>query len=158
MSVPKETFRVFFPDIALLPRKPYSLHDEAILVPTAVNVLLQGEFLSPFINSGRMTRNPAGPNNPMAFPCYDLKGDYNIQYSKKPTFLMGGRWQAMTWVFDRTPGVIASLGQPLAADLQLFEGGNRSVLTAAAGTDAICAYVLELPGSSTAGMKILSAY
>ncbi len=158
MSLPKELFRVFFPDIATLPRKDYPVNDEAILKPGAANILYQGEFLSPYINQGKMTRNPAGPNNPMAFPVFQLRGDYNVQYSKLVTFLMGGRWHAQTWVYDNTPGVINALGQGLAADLQAFDGANRSVLTAAAGTDAICAYVLELPGSTGNALRILSAY
>lgn len=158
MSLPKELFKLVFPDIAGLPRIPYPLHDDTILVPTAANALYQGEFLSPFINQGKMTRNPAGPNNPKAYPVFDVRGDYYVQFTKLVSMIMGGHWQALTWVYDATPGTINALGQKLAADLQAFDGANRSVLTAAAGTDETCAIVLELPGSTGAPLKILSEY
>jgi len=68
---------------------------------------------------------------------------------------MGGHFIADTWIFDPA---IASLGQKLASRLMAFDGGNRSILTPAAGADEVVALVLELPGSSGQPLRILANY
>jgi len=161
--IPTESFKIIFPDVSMLLRKDFELVDPHIVDPkaTGVDLLYQGEWLTPMFTAMKLARCLAAPAAaPIAYPVFSLRGDYNIQFSKLVPAIMGNRYVADTLVFDRTPGVIAALGMGLAPKLQAFDGSlvGRSVLTASGVGDVIAAYVLELPGSATAPLRILGGY
>lgn len=156
MAIRSESFKLVFPAIADLPRKSWELDDPTIVDPKGTSVhLYQGEYLSPFLVAGKAKRNTTTGSVPRAFPVYNQFGDYVVQFQKQVTLILGGRFIADTWVFDPA---IASLAQKLSAAQVSFDGGNRSILTPATGTDDVVALVLELPGATGQPLRIMANY
>lgn len=157
MATPTESFMIEGDSIANTYRKAYELALPAIIVPTAADILYQGEYLNLSTTANKAARNiVGGGNGAQAFPVYSLKGDYNVQFSQMVTLVLGQRYIATTWVFERTG--VATLGHSLCALLIALDGQNRSILTEAAAGDYIVGYTLELPASATAPLRLLAGY
>jgi len=67
MATRSESFKIVFPAIAELPRKSWELVDPSVVDPKGVGVrLYQGEYLTPFTTAGKMERQTAGADRPLA--------------------------------------------------------------------------------------------
>lgn len=82
-------------------RRPFELFDPTILVPTATNPLLDGEFLE-LTSAYKMTRGSATPSVVPTFAYFAERGRYEVQAIQKGPFLYMGPYEADTLIFDGT--------------------------------------------------------
>lgn len=159
MTIPSESFRLVNPSLAVnMYVTDWSVDDESILVPTATNALLLGEWLTITRTAGQARREDAHPlGGHLSHPFFSPRGAYDVQTRKIVPLIQHGTFVADTWVFDRTN--VTTLGQELTAKLVAFEGANRSILTSLTpGTHLRRAIVLRLPGSATEPLRIFGNY
>ena len=156
MTLPKEPFKLITPTHVLLHIRGWELYDKTLVDPEVTNALVTGEYLSPFINAGKLTRLGAGGSDYPSFVFYGEKGASDAQFfgGMRVPIIQHGSFMADTWLFNRGAGV-ATLGKPLTAKLVAIDAINRSVLTESAGTEKVLGYIVTLPASATAPLRYL---
>lgn len=158
MAIPKESFKLVSPSFAAnmyVVDYPLLAAEEGILVPTAADALLLGEWLTPTRTEG-YARREDGAGGHLSFPFFSPRGAYDIQVRKIIPLIQHGTFVADTWVFDRA--TVLTLGQEVTAKLVAFEGANRSILASIVGAELRRGIVLKVAATSTSPIRILGNY
>jgi len=124
-------------------RRPFELTDPTILVPTATNPLLDGEFLE-LDTAYKMAR---GSGNPAAVPsfCYFAeRGRYEVQAIQKGPFLYLGAYEADTLIMDASS---LAVGSKLEVG-NVTVGGQVKRGLKLATTGLVVGYVTRLPANN----------
>lgn len=109
-------------------RRDFTLYDPTILNPTAVNPLLDGEWLE--LDSNYLAKRGSGEGTVNAFQVFSLRGQYDTQAIGKTTLLFLGGYEAET-----TLATVAGLavGDLLVVSDVSVGGQNKRGLIEAAG-------------------------
>lgn len=124
-------------------RRPFELTDPTILVPTATNPLLDGEFLE-LDTAYKMLRGSATPSAVPTFAYFAERGRYEVQAIQKGPFLFLGAYEADTLIMN-------SAGLSVGSKLEVSNvtiGGQVKRGLVLATTGLVVGYVTRLPANN----------
>jgi hypothetical protein len=134
-------------------RRPFALHDSAILDPLNANPLLDGEFLE--LNSSyAMVRGSATPAMVPSFAYFAERGRYEVQAIQKGPFLFLGPYEADTLIMTSTSLVVGSALE--VSNVTYGALTRRGLVLHTSGVPV--GYVTRLPTNNHNFLRFVRAY